>query len=279
MSVRDKRPGYVLAFFPTLSLGVLFLIPFSILASISVAHRIQGGFYEPGFTLASYGRFLSPFFGNILLNSVMLSALASVLAVAIAFPFTYLLVRQKRSWQVPLLVLILAVLSLSEVIIGFSWSTLLSRTAGISNLFVAIGLMEKARSWVPGLPAVLTGLTYISLPYATLVLYPALSRLDPELTEAARTMGASPLRAFFNVVVPAARKPIVACLIMAFVYTLGSYLIPSLLGRPKHWTITVHITDQAIYQSNLPFGAAMAVFLLVTALILVGVTQRMVGGR
>ena len=279
MSVRSSAPGYALAFFPTLALGILFLVPFGIMASISVAHRITGGFYEPGFTLASYWRFVSPFFGNILLSSVVLSALAAILAVMIAFPFTYLLTRQPRRIQVPILVGLLAVLSLSEVIVGFSWSTLLSRSAGISNLFVAIGLMEKAQSWTPGFYAVVAGLTYVSLPYATMVLYPALSRLDPELPEAARTLGASPLRAFFEVIVPVSRRAIVACLIMAFVYSLGSYLLPSLLGRPQHWTITVHITDQAIYQSNLPFASAMAVFLLITALALVGFTQKFLGEK
>lgn len=279
MSARSQATGYGLAFFPTLALGVLFLVPFGIMASISVANRIKGGFYGDDYTLESYARFISPFFGNILLNSIILSLLAAVLAVCIAFPFTYLLTRQPRKVQVPILVALLAVLSLSEVIVGFSWSTLLSRSAGISNLFVSLGLMDKPQSWTPGFYAVVAGLTYVSLPYATMVLYPALSRLDPELPEAARTLGASPVRAFFEVIVPVSRRPIVACLIMAFVYTLGSYLIPNLLGRPRQWTITVHITDQAIFQSNLPFASAMAVFLLITALALVGFTQKFLGEK
>ncbi|MEV8657385.1 hypothetical protein AB0071_25785, partial [Klebsiella pneumoniae] len=96
-----------------------------------------------------------------------------------------------RRRQVPWLVFLLAVLSLSEVIVGFSWSTLLSRTAGITNLLVLIGLMDQPVSLSPGFGAVLTGMTYQAFPYAVLVLYPSLSRLDPTLTEAARTLGAS----------------------------------------------------------------------------------------
>ncbi|MFN7104645.1 MAG: ABC transporter permease, partial [Pseudorhizobium sp.] len=103
-----------------------------------------------------------------------------------------------------------------------------------------------------------------------LVLYPALVRLDPTLTEAARTLGASPMRAFFTVVVPALRNTILATLIMVFIFALGSYLLPQLLGRPQHWTLSVLITDQAIYQSNMPFAAAMAVFLVLVSLALVG---------
>ena len=172
----------------------------------------------------------------------------------------------------PWLVAMLAVLSLSEVIIGFSWSTLLSRTAGLSNLFVSLGLMDNPNAWTPGFFAVLAGMTYQALPYAVLVLYPSFSRLDPSLAEAARTLGASPLRAFFTVILPALRMALIATFIIVFVFALGAYLLPQLLGRPEHWTLSVLITDQAIYQSNMPFAAAMAVFLVVTSLSLVLLT-------
>ena len=86
------------------------------------------------------------------------------------------------------------------------------------------------------------------------------------------------LRAFLNVVVPALRNTIVATLIMVFVFALGSYLLPQILGRPQHWTLSVLITDQAIYQSNMPFAAAMAVFLVLVSLALVGLTL-LVGGQ
>eukprot|EP01035_Chromulina_nebulosa_P054395 gene54395-74511_t len=109
-------------------------------------------------------------------------------------------------------------------------------------------------------------MVYQAFPYTVLVLYPALVRLDPTLTEAARTLGASPLKAFFNVVIPALRNTLIATLIMVFIFALGSYLLPQILGRPQHWTLSVLITDQAIYQSNMPFAAAMAVFLVLVTL-------------
>ncbi|MEC9462338.1 MAG: ABC transporter permease, partial [Pseudomonadota bacterium] len=157
-------------------------------------------------------------------------------------------------------------------IIGFAWSTLFSRTAGITNVLVMIGLMESPVALMPNFGAVLTGMTYQALPYTVLVLYPALVRLDPTLTEAARTLGASPLRAFFTVVVPALRNTLIATLIMVFIFALGSYLLPQILGRPSHWTLSVLITDQAIYQSNMPFAAAMAVFLVLVTLGMVALT-------
>jgi putative spermidine/putrescine transport system permease protein len=195
-----------------------------------------------------------------------------VVVICVAFPFTYFLTRMRRGSQVRYLVFILAVLSLSEVIIGFSWSTLLSRTAGVSNLLYFVGLLPQPTAWTPSFGALLVGLCYLGFSYAVLVLYPALSRLDPELPEASRMLGASPLRTFFSVVVPVLRNSIVSALIMVFVFNLGAFLLPQVLGRPEHWTLSVLITDQAVFQSNIPFAAAMAIFLMLVCLALVGLT-------
>ncbi len=258
--------------FPAGMLTVFFVIPFGTMIAVSFFQRLQGGFYEPAFVFSNYARFISTFFAGVLGFSLFLAIAVAVCCVLIGIPFTYLLTRMQRRAQVVWLVALLAILSLSEVIIGFAWSTLFSRTAGITNLFVALGLMDKPMALSPSFGAVLTGMVYQAFPYTVLVLYPALVRLDPTLTEAARTLGASPVKAFFTVVVPALRNTIIATLIMVFIFALGSYLLPQLLGRPQHWTLSVLITDQAIYQSNMPFAAAMAVFLVLVTLALVGLT-------
>lgn len=268
----QKLTDYAPLAFPAIMLIVFFVIPFGTMISVSFFQRQQGGFYTPAFVFSNYERFLSLFFANVLGFSLMLAVLVAICCVVIGVPFTYLLTRLTRRAQIIWMVALLSVLSLSEVIIGFAWSTLFSRTAGITNLLVALGLMQKAVALSPGFPAVLTAMVYQALPYTILVLYPALVRLDPTLTEAARTLGASPLRAFFTVVVPALRTTILATLIMVFIFALGSYLLPQILGRPQHWTLSVLITDQAIYQSNMPFAAAMAVFLVLVTLAMVALT-------
>lgn len=259
--------------FPGLMLTVFFIVPFGTMVAVSFFRRQQGGFYVPDFVLANYARFLTPFFGNVLVFSLYLAVAVAVVSLIIAVPFTYLIARSRRVTQVIWLVALLSILSLSEVIIGFAWSTLLSRTAGITNLLVRLGLMETPQALVPSFGAVLTGMVYQAMPYAVLVLYPSMVRLDPTLTEAARTLGASPLKAFFTVVLPALRTTLIATLIMAFIFALGSYLLPQILGRPSHWTLSVLITDQALYQSNMPFAAAMAVFLVLVSLALVALTM------
>lgn len=263
------RTRAVLAF-PVGMLGIFFLGPFLIMVATSFYRRIEGGFYEPDFVLSSWGRLFTELFLDRALFSIRISLLAGLVCVAVAFPFTYFLTRMRRRRQVTLLVLVLAALSLSEVIVGFTWSVLLGRAAGISNILVWAGVMEEARAYQPGFWAVLLGLSYIAFPYSVLALYPPLSRLDPEITEAAQTLGASPWRTFRTVVFPIARPTIMAVFLLVFVFTLGSYLIAAILGRPEHWTISVFISDQASFNSNVPFASAMALFLTVLSLLVVG---------
>lgn len=270
MSRQEAATPAWLGLMPGAMLLALFLVPFAIMLAVSVAEREAGGFYQWGFDLVGYRRFLSAFFGVILLASVAIAAGAAALAVALALPFTVILSGLSRRTQTAMLVVLLSVLSLSEVIVGFSVSTLLSQTAGVGNVLAWLGITGEPRAYTPSLFALMTGLTYLSFPYAVLVLYPPVARLDPELGQAARIMGASPARAFLSVTVPLLRAPILGALILVFVFALGSYLLPQVLGRPQHWTLSVHITDQAIYQSNMPFAAAMAAFLLLVALAMVG---------
>jgi putative spermidine/putrescine transport system permease protein len=259
--------------YPAAMLVVFFVIPFGIMLAVSFFKREPGGFYTTEFSIDNYANLFTVLFGRVLVFSIFISAFCAALCVAAGFPFTFFITRMRRKVQVVWLVVLVSVLSLSAVIVAFAWSIMLSQTAGVSNLLVWLGLMERAASWSPGFWALTCGMCYIAFPYTVLVLYPPLSRLDPHLPEAARTLGASPVTTFFTVVVGSLRSSIVATLIMVFAFTLGTYLIPQILGRPQHWTLSVLITDEAIYRSNLPFASAMAVFFMVVSLALVGLTM------
>ncbi len=265
--------------YPALMLVFFFIVPFVLMAAVSFFHRQPGGTYIPGFDLNNYKNLYTALFGRTLVFSLFLAGLSAAVCVSIGFLFTYFITRMRRRAQVVWLVFLMSVLSLSEVIVGFAWSLLLSRTAGISNLFVWLGLMDRSVAWYPGFAALLFGICYLAFPYTVLVLYPPLSRLDPALPEAAQTLGASPLRTFFTVVVGSLRNAIVAAFVMVFVFTLGAYLLPQILGRPRHWTLSVLITDAAIYQSNMPLAAAMAIFFMFVSLMLVALTMMMGKGK
>ncbi len=125
------------------------------------------------------------------------------------------------------------------MLVAFSWQVLLARTTGLSNLLVMAGLIDAPFAMAPSSGAMLVALVYMALPFAVLILFPAFSRLDQSLIEASQTMGASPVKAFSSIALPVCSRPIITCGLSIYILTLGSVIVPQLLGNPKDWTIAV----------------------------------------
>src|SRR5262245_1585361 len=109
--------------FPAAMLTIFFVIPFGTMIAVSFFKRQQGGFYTPDFVFDNYARFITLFFGKVLAFSLFLAVSVAICCILLGVPFTYLLTRMSRRAQVLWLIALLSILSLSEVIIGFAWST------------------------------------------------------------------------------------------------------------------------------------------------------------
>ena len=265
---------FPISLYPALMIGIFFLIPSGIMFVVSFATRTQST-YEAGFELTHYARFFSPLFTTHLWVSVQFSVLASLLSVMAAVPFTYFISRFRRRPQVVALVFILCVLTLSEVIVAYSLSVVMSRSSGFPSLVEWLGLVERARSWYPGYLSNLFGLSFFNIPFAVLILYPACTRLDRELTEAAQTMGASPVRSFTTIVLPLLDRTVLAAFVLLFVFTMGAFVTPTWLGRPEDTMMAQLIANQALSRGNIPFAAALSMFFMVVTLVLSLVTVRL----
>lgn len=294
----SKRPPLTFARVWPWALGalvfVLCLVPFFLVLAISFGRKIEGAAWVWDFTLENYQRF---FVGALWPDEVTFlylgqlgysfwyAIIASCLAVLTALPFTLLLTRLKRSTQAVWLVFILSSLSLSEVFIVMGWDILLSNNSGLPALFKSTGLTQwlKDVGWFPTLRdwglanprnvkfktsdfATILTMSYLVWPYAVILLYPALSRMDPSHSEAARTMGAGNWTVLRTVILPSVRLPLLGTALLLFVFLLGTYVAVTQFAEPAK-----HTTAVAIYQNvrganlNAPFGATMAVILLVSA--------------
>jgi len=264
---------------PSLALVGLVGIPFLLLIRISLAPPDPNGLWSAGTSIAAYSGLMDRPFANALLYSFGLAILVAAMGVSLGFPLTFFITRMRRGWQVLWLIFLLATLTLSDVLIAFSWQVMLSKRIGLANLPVKLGLMEQAASLTPSFGAVLGNLIYLVLPFTVLTLYPTLSQLAPELIEAAKTLGASPVVAFRTVVLPLTKRAAAVSFLISAVLTLGAYVAPLVLGRPRNWTMAVLIGNAALAGHNVPRASAMSVCLLIAALILTGGTVWIARGR
>ena len=262
----------VLLAWPSLALLGLVAIPFVLLLRISLAPADPNGLWGAGATFDAYRGLMDRSFAAALLYSFGLAIVVAAVSVGLGFPLTFFITRMHRRWQVLWLVFLLATLTLSDVLIAFSWQVMLSKRIGLPTFLVMLGLMDQAESLTPSGGAVLANLIYLVLPFTVLLLYPTLSQLAPQLVEAARTLGASPYVAFRTVVVPLMKRSAAVAFLISAVLTLGAYVAPVVLGRPRHWTLAVLISNAALPGHNVPRASAMSVCLLLAALLLTGGT-------
>jgi putative spermidine/putrescine transport system permease protein len=278
------------------SVLVLCLVPLGLVVVISFGQKIEGAGWHWALSLDNYRRFFvganwpaetTFLYLTQLYWSMRYAVTASLLAVVTALPFTYLMTRQSRRAQARWLVFLLASLSLSEVFIVMGWDIILSNNSGLPMLFAASGLTDwlKSSGWFDVLRewglanprnvkfktsefATVLTMTYLVWPYAVILLYPALSRLDPSLAEAARTMGARPWTVARTVILPAVRLPLFGTTLLLFVFLLGGYVAVTVFADPAKQTTAVSVYENVRGSTlDAPFGSAQSVILLVAAVI------------
>lgn len=278
MKSRGAKLKYLLVY-PLGMLVIFFLVPLAMLIVFSFYHHPPGGFYEPAFSFENYVRFFTKaLYLKRLLFTVEISALTALLCLLLGYPFTYYLIRiasGKRFY----IILVISTLWLSYIIRSYAWSVLLSRSAGVSNLFVWLGLLEQPQSYSPGLLAVIVGLVYVFLPFMILTLYGSLKSINREYEEASMNLGAGPFSTFRKVTLPLSKDGIISGSLLVFILTMGAYVVPSILGKPQQWTMAIIIGDQATYESNVPFGAAMALILMLFAVLIMWLIAKLAGTK
>lgn len=165
---------------------------------------------------------------------------------------------------------------LSVLIRAFAWVMLL-RSQGIINTGLQeFGLIDQPLRLVRNEFGVVVGMVHFMLPLAVLPLYSNMTGIEARLVSAARGLGASPARAFLDVYLPLSKPGIVAATILVFVFSLGFFITPALLGGGKVVMISEYI--QVSFEETLRWGQAamLASTLLFSVLLSLALMARFV---
>jgi spermidine/putrescine transport system permease protein len=243
-----------------------FAIPLGIMATYALRPRhILGGVHE-GWSTAALQRLFDPIYLEVLLRSLWLAGLATVLALALAYPMALVITRAGR-WRNALLFLVVLPFWTSFLVRTYAMIFLLRDTGAVNQLLLGVGLVGTPVQllYTPG--AVLFGLVTGFLPFAVLPIHTSLEKLDPALDEAAEVLGARGWRRFVRVTWPLSRPGVVAGGLLVFVPALGAFLTPDLLGGAKVMLVGNLVQNQFTTARHWPFGSALSLVLLGVVLV------------
>ena len=239
------------------------------------------------YTLANYQRVLTEsFFATVAGRSLIGSMIVTVITLVFAFPYAYLMVRTPSSTlRKFLLVALFLPFFIGQVVRAYGWLIILGNQGMVNEALGLVGVPPIRLLY--NYPAVLFGLIQYMLPFAVLMLAPALTAIPSDLEAAAASLGAGWTRTFRYIVLPLSRPGLVGAGLVVMTLSLTDFAIPAILGGGTQDFIANAIYDQFFRTSDQGMGATLSMMLVAVGSMLVGVvfmvfgagTLAMTGGR
>jgi putative spermidine/putrescine transport system permease protein len=162
------------------------------------------------------------------------------------------------------------------LVVVLGWMSLLPDGGPVFGPLVRGGLIAPPRLLGTQL-SVLISLIQFTLPFAMLTLFTALRQIEPQLYEAAASLGAGPLRSFARVTLPLSLPGVLSTAIIVFSLAASSYISPHYLGGAAELTLTTLIAQFVLATYNGPLAAASAIILLVLMVIIIAALSKAFG--
>ncbi len=243
-------------------IALFLVLPCALVVVLSFFERGTYGGIDYIFTFENYSRAADRLYLGILLTSLKIAGLATLIAVVLGYPMAYLIATAPLRWQKILLLLAVLPFWTNYLIRTYAWIVILNRQGLINGLLSWLGLTSEPVDLLYNEFAILVGLVYAYLPFMILPLYAAISRLSPDLIEASTDLGAPGFTSFRRIALPLTVPGAAAGAIFVFVYSMGNFITPDLLGGGRTVMVGNLIYDQFLNARDWPFGAALSFILM-----------------
>ncbi len=251
-------------------LGLLALLPNVALLLVALLDKGELTYVIPSFTLDNFAALFSPMFMTVMWDSIRLAVLSTGVCLLLGYPFAYQLARATPKARPWLLLFVIIPFWTNSLIRTYALILLLGVQGLINKLLLGIGLISTPLELMYTDFAVFVGLTYTLLPFMVLPLYASIEKLDRNLIDAAKDLGASSMRAFWHITLPLTLPGIVAGCMLVFLPSLGSFYIPEILGGSTNMLLGNFIKNQFLVAHNWPLGAAASSVMTILLILLAG---------
>ncbi len=257
-------------------LAVLVLLPMGMLVYASITDSVpRPGSVAGTLTLSHFTGLVSSANVNAAVNTLVLGLAGTALSMAIGGFLAWAAARTNVPGKGMVQLAGIIPLFVSSLVGAVAWSTLASPGQGYLNIvFRAIGIPFELNIYsLPGI-AFVFGLYYA--PYSFMLIYSALSLMNPELEEAAKVYGASGRQTARKVTFPLVKPAVVASAVLTFGLIVENFPVPTLLGTPNGIdtlpSFIYRLMNSAPPESNL--AAAIGVGLTVIVLLVIVIQRR-----
>lgn len=254
-----------------LLLLILFVYPLVSLLFTSV-------YAGQGFTLENYRRlFEVGLYFRVLRTTFVIAFQVTLICLLLGYPLAYFLASLRPRAARLLLILVLIPFWTSILVRTYAWMVLLQRQGVINRWLLELGLIDEPLRMMYNRMGVLVGMTHVLLPFMVLPAFAVMRGIDRNILLAAANLGASPFQTFLRVFLPLSLPGVAAGSLLVFILALGFFITPALMGGRSDMMIAQLIETQIRTELNFPFAATLGAVLLIIALAVFAVYNRLLG--
>jgi putative spermidine/putrescine transport system permease protein len=269
---RGGRTPWLLAGPALLLFGGIVLVPIFMTVLLSFHDWGQYKGIEAIITLKNWREIATDsYFFEIFLRTFRIALLVTVISVLIGTPEAYILNRMASPWRGVFLVIVLGPLLISVVARTLGWALLFGSTGLINVALVRLGLAASPIQFMFSETGIVVGLVHVLVPFVVISVWASLQRLDPQIENAAASLGGSNFTVLRRIVLPQVMPGILSGAIVVFALAASAFATPAIIGGRRLKVASTLAYDEFLNTLNWPLGAAVAVLLLIgLAAIIVG---------
>lgn len=275
-----KKKWIYLTLVPIYAFTILFVIlPLLYMVLLSFMSRAQVWGVVAEFTLDNYRRILEPLYRNTFVSSLKLALLSTALIILLGYPFGYYMAQLSAKWKQRVMLLLMIPFWTSSLLRLYGWIIIFRSNGTLDTVLMKLHIIQKPLKLLYSYPAVTVGMVYALVPFMILSVYSSVEKMDWELVEAARDLGASGTKAFWTVTMPLTMPGLMSGVILTFIPSMGLFFIADILGGNKIVLVGSLIQEQLTKGRNLPFAAALSVVLMLLTTLLIRLYKRLFHGK
>lgn len=235
----QKKVPYL--FVLTGAIIILFFMIIPLLTSL-----IPTFFSEGDLTFSQYTSFFKDSYNqSVVIRTVRISVIVMVICMLLGIPTSYFIAGVDKKWKGMLMAMTLFPLLTNSVIRSFAWINILGKNGIINSVLLKSHIIEQPLNLLYSEFAIIIGSVYLFLPTMIMTLIGVMESIEPEMLEAAETLGASPFVAFRKIILPLSIPGAIVGSTLVFTGTLTAYTTPQLLGGNQKMVLSTLLYQKA----------------------------------
>ncbi|WP_411169633.1 ABC transporter permease [Clostridium sp. MB05] len=259
-----KRKSHYILFIPCVVLVAYFMIVPLLGTIIPTLTNTAGGMFS------QYTNFFKDSYMMLIFwRTIKVSLISSAICMIIGVPVAYYISRISKKLRGLLIALTVFPVLTNSVVRSFAWMSILGKNGVINSLLIKLNMINEPLSLLYTEGAIIVGTVYIFLPLMIISLVGVMENVENDLLEAAESLGASKLKAFFKVIFPLSLPGLIVGTVLVFTGSLTAYTTPQLLGGNKNTVLATLIYQKTMTLGDWQGAAVVATIMIVVTLIVI----------